>query len=139
MWNIESKSYVKKVDLINKTDLIKDCLVLPGYCYENKLVIILTQEGRLDVYNTESSQLVANLNSSNFTHNQSQVINEQKLSQICCAANSGRYFCALSQDGFIQVYDLDCSFLKNMKVRTFLNSNRSYQNIIYLYKRVQIT
>ena len=111
-----AKSTTSDQSIVN----LKDCLILPGYCYENKLVIVLTQEGRLDVYNIESGQMVANLNSSNFTHNQSQVINEQKLSQVCCATNSGRYFCALSQDGFIQVFDLDCSFLKNMKVRTII-------------------
>lgn len=128
VWSIEHKAHVKKIELVKSSDesknhlseqstnTIKDCLVLPGLCYDNKIVLVLAHDGRLDVYNIESGQLVANLNSFTFAHNHSQVVNEQKLVQIVCPTNSARFFCALSQDGCIQVYDLDCSFVKSMKV-----------------------
>lgn len=118
--NIESKSFVKRIELADEAagkqaeSTIKDCILLPGFCYENKLLIVLTQEGKLNVYNVDSGQMVANFNSVNQTYNQSQLVNEQKLIQIYCSPSS-RYFAGISQDGFIQLYDLDSSFIKTMK------------------------
>lgn len=130
VWSIETKSHVKKIQLIestkqsdssSSTGIIKDCLVLPGYCYDNKIVIVLTVEGRLDVYSLERAQHVATLSSSSFAHNHSQVINEQRLTQIVSPTSTARFFCALSQDGCIQVFDLDCSLIKTMKVIELIN------------------
>jgi len=71
------------------------------------------------VYNIETGCLVANLNSKNLVHNQSQVLDEQKISQIRCSSN-GRFMCAVTHDGFIQCFDLDSSQLKAMKATSGL-------------------
>lgn len=111
VWNIETKSYVKKLELSEETSSPKDCLVVPGFCYDNKIVVVLTQDGHLSAYNMENSQLIGMFSSPG-----QSMISEFKVIQMCWATNSSRYFCALTQDGCIQVYDLDCSFLKSMKV-----------------------
>lgn len=122
IFNIETKELVKKIELNQSQSglfTIKDCIILPGFCYENKYVVVLTQEGVLDVYNIETGQQACNLNSHNIVHNQSQVLNEQKISQIYCSSNS-RYLSALTYDGCIQVYDLDFSPVKSLKATASL-------------------
>ncbi len=118
IWSVEKKELIKKIELNQKQDKslgLKDCLFIPGAFYENRLVIVLTQEGDLDVYNIENSQLVANLNSFKINNNQSQILNHQKPIQIYCSSNA-RYFCSVTDDGCIQCYDLDHSPLKSLKV-----------------------
>ena len=115
MWNIESKEFSRKIDLAQQSATIKDCSFLSGFTYENKIAIVLTQEGSLDAYNVESGQLVASLNSTQISHNQSQMLNEQKPTQIYAPTN-GHYFSLISQNGYIQVFDLDFSPLKSLKV-----------------------
>ena len=40
IYHIDSKEQIKKIDL-NKTDSnLKDCLILPGLCYDNKILIV---------------------------------------------------------------------------------------------------
>ena len=49
VFSIESKELVKTVYLTDDTNgssTIKDCFMVPGFCYENKLLIVLTQEGK---------------------------------------------------------------------------------------------
>lgn len=94
---------------------IKDCCILPGFCYDNKFLIVLCADGTLDLYNIESGELVTNLNSRSIANNHSQLLDEQKIIQITCASN-GRFMCATTQDGCIQCYDFDASQLKSMKI-----------------------
>lgn len=116
VWSLETKELVRTVYLSDSQSSIKDCLMIPGFCYENKLLVVLTQEGRLDLYNIETGQLACNLNSNSIVHNQSQLLNEQKLTQIYLPLGSNHYMCTTSHDGCIQVYDLDFSPIKSMKV-----------------------
>lgn len=116
VWSIENKELIKTIHLKDPQSTIKDCMMIPGFCYENKLLIVLTQEGKLDLYNIETGELAFNLNSNSIVHNQSQILNEQKLTQIYLSPNSNHYMCTTSHDGCIQVYDLDFSQVKSMKV-----------------------
>ena len=118
VFSIDTKKQ-QVIKLKEPNETIKDCLILPGLCYDNKLIIVLSQDGQLDVYNIESGAHVVNLNSTNIVHNQSQILNEQKLTHIYCSPN-GRYLNAITHDGCIQVYDLDHSPVKPMKVNITL-------------------
>lgn len=129
VFSIETKEFSKKIELKKTDSSLKECILLPGLCYDNKILIILYADGIVDVYNIETSQYLSNLNSFNIIFNQSQIINEQKIIQIYSSSNS-RYFCGISQCGYIQVYDLDCSFIKNLKVtssmmKSSINSTQS--------------
>ena len=118
VFNLETKEFSKKIELNqSQTTLltIKDCIMLPGFCYDNKYLLVLTQAGSLEVYNTESGQMMFNLDNAHLIHNQSQVLNEKKLNQIYCAS-SARYFCAITQDGCMLIYDFDSSPIKTLKV-----------------------
>jgi WD40 repeat protein len=117
VFNLETKEFYKKIDLNqSETTLltIKDCVMLPGFCYDNKYLLVLTQSGLCEIYNIETGQMMINLDSKHLVHNQSQMLNEQKPSQIYCSANA-RYFCAITQDGCMQIYDFDLSPVKNLK------------------------
>lgn len=129
VYGIESKEFIRKINLKKTDSPLKECVILPGLCYDNKILIVLHADGILDVYNIESGQFLSNLNSYNIVHNQSQIINEQKIVQIYSSSNS-RYFCGITQCGYIQVYDLDCSFVKNLKatsslMKSSINSTQS--------------
>ena len=115
VWSIENKHFSKTIHLANTNLTIKDCCVLPGFTYDNKFLLVLCSEGTLDVYSIETGKIVANLNSKNITNNHSQLLEEQKISQIHCSLN-GRFMCAATQDGCIQCYDFDSSHLKPLKV-----------------------
>ena len=115
VWSIEKGQLDKTIKLGDPNLTVKDCSMLPGFSYDNKLLIVLCQEDQLDVYNIESGLVVANLNSRNIVCNQNLILNEQKFNQVYCASN-GRFLCATTQDGCIQCFDLDASPLRNMKV-----------------------
>ena len=128
LWSIEANRFVRKIELPttvqNSQIQVKDCILLPGYCYDSKLLAVLSHNGCLSIYNIETSTLVASLhthnNANTQTNNPNQLLNEQKLMQICCSSNS-RFMCSLTQDGIIQVYDLDCCLaIKNMKATSNL-------------------
>ncbi len=119
VWSIESKQLVRTIQLSDLSLTIKDCCILPGSCYENKLLLVLCTDGTLDVYSMDNGCLLTNLNSRHLVHNQSQVLDEQRISQIRCSTN-GRFMCATTHDGFIQCFDLDSSQLKTMKATSGL-------------------
>lgn len=121
VFSIESKELIRTIHLTDPQATIKDCHIIPGFCYENKLLLVLSQEGKLDLYNIETGQFMCNLNSNSIIHNQSQLLNEQKLTQLHLALSSTRYMCTTSHDGCIQVYDIDCSPIKTMKVSLLLS------------------
>ncbi len=119
VFSIETNEHLKQITL-NKSKPIKDCLILPTASYENKVIIVLSQDGSLDVYNIETDQFVFNLNCADLVHNQVQMLSEQKPSLIYCSQNA-RYLCSITHDGCIQVFDLDSSPIKKLKVLNYLN------------------
>jgi hypothetical protein len=76
---------------------IKDCCILHGSLYENKTLVVLTQEGSLEFYNLDNGEMLKN----SFEND-----NENKINHMFCSPNS-RYLCCLTQNGLIQCYDLD--------------------------------
>jgi hypothetical protein len=90
---------------------IKDCCILHGSFFENRILVVLTQEGYLQFYNLDNGELLEN----SFEND-----NENKIHNMFCSPNS-RYLCCLTQNGIIKCYDLD---LLNMK----LNSKSQQQN-----------
>ncbi len=139
VWSLDSKQFVRKIELKSASNSelvqIKDCAFIPGFCYDNKLLTVLTSEGSLSIYNIETSQLVANLHTVHLTENTpSQIISEQKLIQIHLASNS-RYLSAVSQDGMIQVYDIDsCNAIKTMKTTSALMTKSTTINSTVINK-----
>jgi hypothetical protein len=124
---------------------IKDCCLLPGFCYDNRFLIVLCTDGTLDLYNIESGELVTNLNSRNIASNHSQLLDEQRITQIVCSSN-GRFMCATTHDGCIQCYDFDASHLKSMKVTSGLmkssinstaNATRQPQPVLPIASRAE--
>lgn len=100
VWDINKKELIKKIDFHQNPDLvrnIKDCCVLHGSFYENKILVVLTQEGFLEFYNLDNGE---NLKTSFDNHN------ENKINQMFCSPNS-RYLCCITQNGLVECYDLD--------------------------------
>ena len=121
VFSIETKELLKTIEL---KEAIKDCVMLPGACYDNKLLVVLTQSaGSLDVYNLDATErqqlLVATLSNQHIVHNQSQMLNEQKIAHLVCSPNA-RYLCAMTESGCILCYDLDLSPIKQLKATCHL-------------------
>jgi WD40 repeat protein len=128
IWNLKNNQMIRSIKIENKKTttttnemrIIKDCCILGGQCYENKIVLVLQIDGSLDVYNIDSGEKVYNLNSNRIVHNQSQTLNEQKIINISTSTN-GRFLLGVTQDGCIQCYDLDaCSAMRSLKATSNL-------------------
>ncbi len=76
---------------------------------------MLTQDGLIEVINIENDKHLSTLNLT--THlNANEKITNISISNL----SSPRYLCSITESGFIQLYDLDCSTISKYKVTNAL-------------------
>lgn len=114
IWSIENKVLIKVVNL-EKEDFegpVKDCFLLTG-TYENKILVILTQDGYVELVNIENEKKLLCLNKTTHPNANDKVIS------VSISPNS-RYLTCISENGCVQVYDLDLSQVAKFKSTNYL-------------------
>lgn len=108
LWNLHENSFLRSLVLekneTNQTDQqdnIRDVVFLPGANYGNRILLILTQSGSINVYNIESDEMICNMTST-------KIKQGEKPTHVDISPNA-RYMSTLTEDGCIQLFNLDDS------------------------------